>query len=159
MEPLDKFKLLMADIGEVLKASSVVQFENGYWLIEYGDSELVWVYYHQQDDSFTLSGEAGAIEKQDQLELYKFFLTFNALGQEQRSVKTALSGNGDSCLLLGDYSATSLNTLEFSAIFFNFAEQMIHWRYLLKSWPTATSQDKQKLVDNISFMNPNMIRA
>ena len=159
MESLNKFKLLMAEIGEVLKATSVVQFENGYWVIEYGESELVWIYYHVEDDSFTLSAEAGNIQEQDQLELFKFFLHFNALGQEQRTVKTALSGKGDSCMLLGDHSETSLSTLDFSGIFFSFAEQLIHWRYLLKSWPTATSEDKQKMQENISFMNPHLVRA
>lgn len=159
MKALDKFKLLMSEIGPVLNATSVMFFEDTHWAIAFGADDLIWVYYHQEDDSFTLSADAGVVQQKNQLELFKFFLTFNALGQETKSLKTALSGNGENCLLLAEHSAISLNTIDFSAIFFDFAEQFIHWSYLLKSWPSANGEDKQKLLENISFMNPHLIRA
>ncbi|WDE09408.1 type III secretion system chaperone [Thalassomonas haliotis] len=159
MGSLDKFKLVMAEIGEIIKATSVMQFEESYWAIELTERDLIWIYFHEQDNSFTLSADAGVIPEEAYVELLKFFLTFNALGQEQKTLKTALSGCGEKCLLLADHSALSLTALDFSGIFMAFAEQFIHWSYLLKSWPGASGEDKQKLMENISYMNPNLIRV
>ncbi|WDE02782.1 type III secretion system chaperone [Thalassomonas viridans] len=159
MEPLDKFKLLMGEIGDVIKATSVTQFEDKHWALEFGEEKLIWLSYHQEDDCFTLSIDVGAVQEKDKLEFLEFLLIFNALGQTQRTLKTALDGEGNNCLLLGDYTASGLALLNFAEIIVAFAEQSIHWSYLLKNWPGASSEDKQKLLENISLMDHNLIRA
>ena len=140
---LDK---MMADVGPLVQATEIRQFEPERWLVVFEDDFVIGVENDLDAKKLVFTTELGAPPAGEEAAAYKLLLNVAAMWRETGGLRMGLDPKDDTVIQIYDLPLAALELEDLARQLQNFAQTAVHARTVLAGSSVSASEEIENLL-------------
>ena len=133
MSDIERFQVVMKELGPVLEPQMISQNSDTHWSIFYDDETFIELEYDPEGEKISLYSELGTPDNDKQLSTFKACLLYNFLWKDTGGVMLALDAPDGNIVLVYHMLVSEIDLPLLCSVIRNFAEKATVWRETLEA--------------------------